>query len=105
MTRPFVLASVLLAGCVRYSVEYTSSHPTHPAPRPVETVEVLSFVPSRSYLEIGRIEVQAIGGRDPARRGVQELRIAAAGRGCDAVVVTAASRNHGRYQGACVIYP
>jgi hypothetical protein len=104
-----VAALVATAGaCVRYSTKFSSESAPRPQleRKPAEAVSVLTIPPGRSYVEIGRIEIVAVGVLSSYDRAIAEMRREAAAHGCDAIVTGAASLDgDGRqYAAACIVY-
>ena len=110
-----VIIGVGLAACARTTVQYVATNPPpRPmAPRPAETVEIYATAaPPRPFLEVGIIQArQNYGDRDDLPRVIQAIRVAAARRGCDAVLLNGPSNMVSNqpaetegFWGACIQY-
>jgi len=110
------LAGVALGGCAATNPVMFIQINTPPRPmvaRPTEQVEFfLATPPSRAHVDVGMLQVFGWpGASDPVQLQsmLTELRMAAAQRGCDAILVTMIDGRYGRYssssvQASCELY-
>jgi hypothetical protein len=114
--------AMLAAGCGT-AIEYTelNTPPGPMQPRDPGSVEVFTTSrPARPFTEVGLIESQQESGlsTDGMAEIIQQMRIVAGERGCDALIISGANdavvghanNDHGHvqtlkgYRGACVVY-
>jgi hypothetical protein len=110
------LAGVALAGCGAGNPVMFIQINTPPrtmVARPTEQVDLfLATPPSRAHVDVGMLQVFGWpGASDPIQLQsmLTELRMAAAQRGCDAILITMIDTRYGRYssssvQASCELY-